>query len=132
NGQDTQVEIHPVWDVTNRLLTMILFQPGLRKDTEWELTYRSPRLWSPLRSSGQDSLTWATATLDQRFPAKPSQLTLKVVFPVSWTEEPLTEQNNLGTIHAERLPTGQTQLTWYHDTPHAGAYHWLLQASHPA
>src|SRR6185312_15006310 len=54
NGQDTQVDIHPVRNMNGRLLTMILFQPGLQTDTEWELTYRSPRLWSPLRSSGQD------------------------------------------------------------------------------
>ena len=129
SGRDTQAQIHPVRDVNDRLLTMILFQPGLNTDTEWVLTYRSPGLWSPLRSSGQDSLTWATATFDQRHPATTSELTVKVIFPASWSGEHLTEINNLGTIHSERLPTAQTQFTWHHNTPHAGAYHWLLQAS---
>jgi DNA-binding CsgD family transcriptional regulator len=129
NGQDTQVDIHPVRNVNDRLLMMILFQPGLQTDTEWELTYRSPRLWSPLRSSGQDSLTWATATLDQRLPAKPSELTVKVVFPTSWSGERLTEENNLGTIRVDRLPAAQTQFTWHHDAPTAGTYRWLLHAS---
>jgi DNA-binding CsgD family transcriptional regulator len=129
NGQDTQVDIHPVRDVNGRLLMMILFQPGLRTDTEWELTYRSPRLWSPLRSSGQDSLTWATATLDQRLPAKPNELTVKLVFPASWSGERLTEENDLGTIRLDRLPTAQTQLTWHHNAPTAGAYRWSLHAS---
>ncbi len=129
DGQDTQVDIHPVRDVDGRLLTMILFQPGLRDETEWVLRYRSPQLWSPLRNSGQDSLTWATATFDQRYPATTSELTLKVVFPASWSGERLTEQSDLGTIHTERLPTGQTQLTWHHDTPKASAYHWLLHGS---
>lgn len=128
-GQDVQVEIHAVRDVDDRPKVMILFQPGLRTDTEWVLSYRSPGLWGPLRASGQDSLTWATATFDQRHPATTSQLTLKVVFPATWTGERLTEQNDLGTIHTDRLPTGQTQLTWHHDTPHAGAYHWLLHGS---
>jgi DNA-binding CsgD family transcriptional regulator len=128
-GQDTHVDTHPVRDVDGRLLVMILFQPGLHADTEWVLQYCSPRLWSPLRSSGQDSLTWATATLDQRHPATTSELTLKVVFPASWVGEQLTEQSNLGMINTERLHTGQTQLTWHHDTPQAGAYQWVLQGS---
>lgn len=132
NGQDTQVDIHPVRDTNGRLLKMILFQPGLNAETEWVLRYRSPRLWNPLRSSGQDSLSWATATLDQRHPATTTELTLKVVFPASWTAQRLIENSDLGTIHTERLPTGQTQFTWHHDTPHAGAYHWLLEATRPA
>jgi DNA-binding CsgD family transcriptional regulator len=129
DSQDIHVDIHPVRDVDGRPLVMILFQPGLHVDTEWVLRYRSPKLWSPLRNSGQDSLTWATATLDQRHPATTSELTLKVVFPASWTGQRLTEQSNLGMTHTERLPTGQTQVTWHHDTPHAGAYHWDLQRS---
>ena len=128
-GQDTQADVHPVQDMNGRPLLMILFQPGLHNDTEWVLRYRSPRLWNPLRSSGQDSLTWATSTFDQRHPATTSDLILKVVFPASWTGEQLTEQGNLGVIHTECLSTGQTQVTWRHDTPHAGAYHWVLQGS---
>ncbi|MGH3779006.1 MAG: response regulator transcription factor [Pseudonocardiaceae bacterium] len=129
NGQDTQVHIHPVRDVGGRPLLMILFQPGLHDDTEWVLSYRSPRLWDPLRSSGQDELSWATATLDERHPATTSELTFKVIFPASWTGERLTEQSNLGEIHTGRLPTGRTQVTWHHDTPHASAYHWVLHGS---
>lgn len=126
HGQDTQVDVHPVRDVNGRPLVMILFQPGLQADTEWVLRYRSPKLWDPLRSSGQDSLTWATATLDQRHPPTTTELTVKVVFPVSWKGERVTEQSNLGVIHTERLPTGQTQVSWYHDSPDAGSYHWTL------
>jgi DNA-binding CsgD family transcriptional regulator len=129
NGQDTQVGILPVRDADGRLLTMILFQPGLSTETEWVLTYRSPKLWSPLRDTGRDSLTWATATLDQRHPATLTDLTVKVVFPPSWTGENLAERSGLGTIRRDRLATGQTQLTWHHDSPHAGAYHWLLLGS---
>ncbi|MDQ3762410.1 MAG: helix-turn-helix transcriptional regulator [Actinomycetota bacterium] len=129
DGQDIHVDVHPVRDVGGRPLLMILFQPGLDDDTEWVLRYRSPKLWSPLRSSGQDTLSWATATLDQRHPPTINELTLKVVFAASWTGERLTEQSNLGVIHTERLPTGQTQVTWHHDTPQAGAYHWVLQGS---
>jgi DNA-binding CsgD family transcriptional regulator len=126
-GQDTHVDIHPVRDVDGRPLVMILFQPGLHGDTEWVLRYRSPKLWSPLRSVGQDSLTWATATLDQRHPATTSELTLKVVFPASWTGEQLTERSNFGMVHSKCLPTGQTEVTWHHNTPQAGAYQWVLR-----
>ena len=106
HSQDVHVDIHPVLDVDDRPLVMILFQPGLNMETEWLLRYRSPGLWSPLRSSGEDSLDWATATFDQRHPATTSELSLKVVFPDRWTGERLTERNDFGTIRAERLPTG--------------------------
>lgn len=129
NGQDTHVDVHPVRDVDGRPLLMILFQPGLQVDTEWVIRYRSPRLWNPLRNSGQDTLSWATATLDERHPPTTNQLTLKVVFPASWAGERLTEQSNLGAIHAESLPTGHTQMTWHHDTPDARTYRWVLQGS---
>jgi DNA-binding CsgD family transcriptional regulator len=128
-GRDTQADVHPVQDVNGRPLLMILFQPGLNDETEWVLRYRSPRLWDPLRSSGRDTLSWATSTFDHRHPATASELTLKVVFPASWTAEQLTERNNLGVINTERLPTGQTQVTWHDDTSHPGAYRWVLQGS---
>lgn len=128
-GQDIQVDVHPVVDVNGRLLVLALFQPGLETEVEWVLRYRSPRLWAPLRATGEDTLGWATATLDQRHPPRIRELTVKVVFPASWTGEQLTEQNNLGAISAERLPTGQTQLTWHHDAPDAGAYRWSLRGS---
>ncbi|MGH3978882.1 MAG: helix-turn-helix domain-containing protein [Pseudonocardiaceae bacterium] len=129
HGQDIQVDGQPMRDVDGRPLVMILFQPGLQADTEWVLRYRSPALWNPLRSSGQDTLTWATATLDQRHQPTINELTLKVVFPATWTREQLTEHSNLGVIATERLPTGQTQVTWRHGTPVAAAYHWVLQGS---
>jgi DNA-binding CsgD family transcriptional regulator len=129
NGHDINAEIHLVEDVDGRPLVMVLFQPGLNTHTEWVLRYRSPNLWTPLRDTGQDSLSWSTATFDKRHPATTSELTVKVVFPASWTGERLTERRDLGTIHTERLPTGQTQLTWHHDCPHAGSYHWLLEGT---
>ncbi|HEY2763027.1 MAG TPA: helix-turn-helix transcriptional regulator [Pseudonocardiaceae bacterium] len=129
DGQDTHVDVHPVRDVDGRPLVMVLFQPGLQTETEWVLRYRSPQLWNPLRSAGEDTLSWATATLDQRHPPTTTELTLKVVFPAAWTGEQVVEQHNLGVIHTERLPTGRTQVTWHHESPDAGLYHWVLRGS---
>ena len=129
DGQDVQVDVHPVRDVDGQPLVMILFQPGLQTDTAWILRYRSPKLWNPLRRSGRDTLTWATATLDQRHQPTINELTLKVVFPADWTRGQMTEQSNLGVVDTERLPTGQTQVTWHHRAPASAAYHWVLQGS---
>lgn len=129
DGQDTEVEVHPVRDLDGRALVMILFQPGLQHETAWVLRYRSPQLWNPLRSSGRDTLIWATATLDQRHPPTTTELTLKVVFPASWAGGEVTEQSKLGALHTEQLASGQTQVTWHHDTPDAGTYHWTLRGS---
>ncbi|MGH3720542.1 MAG: helix-turn-helix domain-containing protein [Pseudonocardiaceae bacterium] len=128
-GQDIDADVHLVWNARGRPMVMVLFQPGLQAETEWVLRYHSPTLWNPLRASGQDTLTWFTATLDQRRPPKTNELTVKVVFPGSWAHERLTERSNLGVIHTERLPTGQTQLTWHHDAPGAGSYSWELHGS---
>jgi DNA-binding CsgD family transcriptional regulator len=128
-GQDILADVHQVLDVTGRPLVLVLFQPGLQTDVEWVLRYRSPQLWTPLRRTGTDSLGWSTATFDQRHSPTTRELTVKVVFPASWTGERLTEQNNLGTVSADRLPTGQMQLTWHHDNPDAGAYRWSLRGS---
>ncbi len=129
NGHDVQAEVHPVRDMDGQPLVMVLFQPGLQTETEWVLRYRSPKLWNPLRSSGRDTLTWATATLDQRHQPTINELTLKVIFPAAWTHEQMTERSNLGVIDTECLPTGQTQVTWHHRAPVAAAYHWVLQGS---
>jgi DNA-binding CsgD family transcriptional regulator len=129
HGQDIHLDVHLVWDVDGRPLLMILFQPGLGGETEWVLRYHSPKLWDPLRSTGQDTLTWATATFDQRHSPRINELTLKVVFPSSWTGERLTEDSNQGMIHTERLPSGQVQLTWHQEAPSAGEYRWTIQGS---
>jgi DNA-binding CsgD family transcriptional regulator len=127
HGQDIQVEVLAVQDVDGRPVVIALFQPGLQAETEWVLRYRSPGLWAPLRESGEDTLTWATATFDKRHQPTINALTLKVIFPSSWTGERVAEQNDLGDVEAERLPTGQRQLTWRHRSPVAPAYNWVLR-----
>jgi hypothetical protein len=79
-GQDTQVDVHPVRDMDGRPLLMILYQPGLRDDTEWVLRYRSPELWDPLRSSSRDSLEWGYRYLRSTAPSDHQRPHLKVVF----------------------------------------------------
>lgn len=126
---DIQAEVHPVPDVTGRLLVLVLFQPGLQEPVEWLLRYRSPRLWTPLRRTGSDTLGYATATFDQRHRHMIRDLTVHAVFPASWTGARLTERNGLGEVSAERLPAGQTRLTWHHPDPDAGGYRWTLRGS---
>ncbi|MCA1703048.1 MAG: hypothetical protein LC808_07165, partial [Actinobacteria bacterium] len=58
-----------------------------------------------------------------------NDLTFKFVFPASWARGQATEQSNLGVIHVEQLPTGQTQVVWHHEAPGAGAYQWVLHGS---
>ncbi len=128
-GQDIQIDIQPVQDLDGRPQILILFQPGLRAETEWVLRYRSPGLWDPLRSAGQDTLRWATATLDRREKPTINDLTLRIVFPAGWTGEDLVEQSNLGTIATERRRTGQVQATWHDSAPLAAAYDWVLRGS---
>jgi DNA-binding CsgD family transcriptional regulator len=126
-GQDIHADVSPVQDADGLPLVIVLFQPGLASATEWTLRYRSPGLWGPLREAGQDTLKWATATRDRRHPPTLSELTLRVVFPAGWTGERVTEQSGSGSAETERLSAGQTQVTWQHGAPVAGAYSWMLE-----
>lgn len=129
HGMDIQPDINSMQDADGNPLIMVLFQPGLQTTTEWTLRYGSPKLWNPLRESGQDTLTWVT-TLGQRHPPTINELTLNVVFPANWRDERLIEENNLGEVSAVRLPNGRNQLVWNARTPVAATYHWRLQGRH--
>jgi hypothetical protein len=127
HGQDVQADVQPLRDVDGRPLVMVLFQPGLQAETEWVLRYRAPDLWDPLRRSGRDTLTWATATLDRRHQPTINELVLRVVFPAGWTGESVAEQHDRGSVDTVRLSTGQLQVTWRDSGPVAPVYEWVLE-----
>jgi DNA-binding CsgD family transcriptional regulator len=126
HGHDVHVDVQPVCDQDGRPQVIVLFQPGLQDETDWVLSYRSPRLWGPLRAAGRDTLRWAPATLDQRHKPTINELTLNVVFPAGWAGESMVEKSNLGAVSTERLPTGQVQITWHGQAPVAMTYDWTL------
>lgn len=127
HGGDIRADVHFLQDADIQPMVMVLFQPGLQSGTEWTLRYRTPGLWDPLRRSGQDSLTWATATFDRRHRPTINDLTLRVSFPATWTGAELTEQHDQGDTEAERLATGQTQVSWHARDPIAASYEWQLR-----
>ena len=126
-GQDIQVEVHAVWDRPGEPMLVVLFQPGLQTETEWLLRYRSPALWSPLRATGEDKLTWATATVDKRHRPNLNDAVVRVVFPAGWTDVAVTEDSGAGHLSTDQLPTGETQFTWHDTAPMAGSYAWTLR-----
>lgn len=48
-GDDVGTAILPVSETASGVLVLILFQPGLKREMEWSIRYRTPRLWDPLR-----------------------------------------------------------------------------------
>lgn len=131
HGKDIHADVSLVQDTDGQPLALVLFQPGLAEATEWTLRYHSPGLWNPLRESGTDTLVWATATLDGRHQPPVTGLALTVIFPAGWSDLDVVERDGLGTRHVERLPSGQTQVTWRDGTPVAGTYHWQLHGRSP-
>ena len=134
-GQDVQADVQAVLDAAGQPMAMVLFQPGLRAETEWELRYRSPRLWDPLRRTGRDTLSWATATFEGRHRPTLTDLTVCFVFPPDWSEVEIAEQGGYGATHVERLESGQTRVGWHHGGPDAPpiapTYEWVLRAARP-
>jgi len=126
-GADTQVDLHVIDRSPTRQLVVVFFQPGLQEETEWALRYRSPALWAPLRASGEDTLTWAAATLDQRHRPTVTRLVVRLVFPRDWSSPILTERDGRGAVRTERLPDGRAQLSWEDTASVAPVYTWRLQ-----
>lgn len=131
HGEDVQVDVCSVLDGADLPQTLVLFQPGLRTETEWLLRYRSPGLWAPLRRTGADTLTWATGTADRRHRPTLTELTVHVVFPESWRGPELVEQSGHGAVGSERLPGGRTRVSWHQggpdEPPITAAYDWVLR-----
>ena len=129
--EDVQADVLSVLDGAGLPTVLVLFQPGLRAETEWSLRYRSPGLWEPLRRTGADTLTFATATADRRHRPTLTELTVHVVFPPAWRDPGLVEQNGQGTVRAEGLPGGATRVTWHQggpdEPPITAAYDWVLR-----
>ena len=132
-GEDVQAEVCSVLDAEGLPQTVVLFQPGLRTETEWLLRYHSPGLWEPLRRTGRDTLTWATGTADRRHRPTLTELTVHVLFPAGWRDPGLVEQNGSGVIESERLAGGRTRITWHHggpdEPPITAAYDWVLRGT---
>lgn len=126
HGKDVHADVSAVIEDHGFPMALVLFQPGLQEPTEWTLRYRSPGLWNPLREHGTDTLEWATATLDRRHRPTLDAVTLSVVYPAGWTDVGLVEGDDRGSRHTERMPTGQTRITWRDSSPVAAAYHWRL------
>lgn len=131
HGEDVQVDVCSVLDGAGLPQTLVLFQPGLRTETEWLLRYRSPGLWAPLRRTGADTLTWATATADRRHRPTLTELTVHVLFPESWRDPELIEQSGHGAVRSDRLPGGRTRVSWHQggpdEPPIPAAYDWVLR-----
>ena len=106
-------------------LVLIFFQPGLQKPTEWELRYRTPGMWDPLRKYGTDSLVWATGTLQRPRTAGINELTVHFDVPEGWAPVDVAETNGTGSTTEVRGAVART--TWRNPVTTAQRYEWLLR-----
>jgi DNA-binding CsgD family transcriptional regulator len=122
---DVEVTADLVADSRDRPLVLLTFQPGLLRETEWVLRYRTPGMWDPLRERGEDLLTWAAGTLDGRHQVGLSDMVLRVEFPPG-AAAGLAESRGIGDIaHA---PTGDSECLVFRDSSRTGGtYRWTLR-----
>jgi hypothetical protein len=129
-GEDVGLAILPVSETLDGILVLILFQPGLREETEWSLRYRAPRLWDPLRAEGYDHLGWTPSTRDGRGAATAiTHLTVHFLFPPGARGAGVWERHDLGNQITVNLPSEQRRVTWVDDAPSATRYDWELVMS---
>lgn len=122
---DIEVSADLVADSMDRPLVLITFQPGLQETTEWELRYRTPGMWDPLRESGEDILDWATGTLDGRHRVGLSDMVLRVEFPPG-ASAGLSETRGIGEV--ERTSSGDSDVLVFRDGSRTGgSYRWTLR-----
>jgi DNA-binding CsgD family transcriptional regulator len=123
-GQDMGVAVQPVLE-SRGLLVIVYFQPGLKERTEWVLHYRTPRLWDPLRSTGEDTIVWSTGTLDNPSTPGIGDVTFYFDFPADATGIDMSQDHQTGDLKEDRLPGGGTRFTWHNYLP--GRHAWKLR-----
>lgn len=130
HGEDVGMATLPVSETVDGVLVLILFQPGLREETEWSLRYRAPRLWDPLRRDGYDHLGWTLSTLDGRETATTiTSLAVHFLFPPGARSAGVWERHELGSQLTVNLPSEQRRISWVEDSPSASRYDWELVMS---
>lgn len=122
---DVEVSADLVMDGGDRPLVLIMFQPGLQETTEWELRYRTPGMWDPLRNAGVDVLEWSAGTLDGRHRVGLADLELRVEFPPGVSGD-LEEFRGFGQV--ERTSSGGSMVAVFRDDSRTGGFFtWTLR-----
>jgi DNA-binding CsgD family transcriptional regulator len=122
---DVEVSADLVADSSDRPLVLVTFQPGLQQATEWELRYRTPGMWDPLRRTGTDTLGWSAGTLDGRHAVGLEHLLLRVEFPPG-VSGGLEESRGIGGM--ERASSGDSEVLVFRDDSRTGGYfRWTLR-----
>jgi hypothetical protein len=129
-GDDTTVTVLPVSETADGVLALVLFQPGLKRITEWSIRYKAPRLWDPLREDGTDRLAWSPSNRDGREPTiAVTDLTVNFVFPPGARSFRVRECEDLGVGPVRDGATGERRITWRDPAPAVQRYEWELWCS---
>jgi hypothetical protein len=129
-GDDVGAAILPVSEAASGVLVLILFQPGLQREMEWSIRYRTPRLWDPLRADGFDRLGWAPSTRDGRETTIAiTDLTVHFAFPPEARNASVRECHDSGQQPTWDRSTAERRLTWRDLTPSTPRYDWELWLS---
>jgi DNA-binding CsgD family transcriptional regulator len=123
-GRDVGVNVQPIPEPGDRLLVLLFFQPGLHASTEWVLHYRAPGLFDALRSTGEQTLTWSTNTLDNPSTPGIGDVTFYFDFPGDDGAD-VTQDRQTGDLKEDRLPGGGARYTWHNFVP--GRHSWTLR-----
>ena len=125
HNADVEVSADLIADTTDRPLVLVTFQPGLQETTEWELRYRTPGMWDPLRETGSDTLSWSAGTLDGRHLVGVNDLMLRAEFP-SGASAGLEEGRGIGEV--ERTSSGDSEVLVFRDRSRTGGFfRWTLR-----
>ena len=127
-GRDVGVAVQSILDRNRQHKLLVTFQPGLEKETQWVLRYRTPGLWDPLRGGGDDTMFWVPGVLDKAHSATSiTELGVRFVFPADATSMDVTERKGLGVTEEEHLEDGRHLLRWRALHPGGGRYEWSLK-----
>lgn len=132
-GDDVGTAILPVSETASGVLVLILFQPGLKREMEWSIRYRTPRLWDPLRADGFDRLGWTPSTRDGRETTIAiTDLTVHFVFPPTARNAGARERHDIGGQLSWSRTADERRMTWRDAAPSAPHYEWELWFSRRA
>jgi hypothetical protein len=132
-SEDVHLSILPLSENTAGVWLLILLQPQLTGEMEWEIEYRAPGLWDPLRDphQGVDSLGWIPRLgRDLTYADRLTRFEVQFLFPRNAGGVTVRETGRgRGSQTTDVLPTGQKRVVWVDNAPSVERYEWELSAA---
>jgi hypothetical protein len=127
-SEDDRISIRalPLSEQTGMVRCLYVFSPPLMGPTTWTVRYRVPGLWTPLRTTGSDELTWSPAPRrDEPARSVIGTFSVSFVLPAGSGEDHSIWDGSGAPVRRE--DTVPVRFSWSTTAPVPGVHRWRLE-----